>query len=117
MARSINGNLIGAAARIDLQDQKEAENARRVKFSREWKQTLQSLEYFMTPEDLLTFWDSYPEKMTKLDFLPLMKEKLDEVDGTLDRAHAHIDLLMGQEGIKQSGYDDLADTIKREVAK
>jgi hypothetical protein len=115
MARSINGNLIGAAARVDLQDQKESEDARRAKFSREWKQTNQALAYFMG-DSFDKWFDDQPEK-TCGEMLPVMKVKLEELDGTLEKTYAHIDSLVGEEGIKQSQYDDLAELIKGEGAE
>ncbi len=88
MARSINGNLRGAAARLDIQDRQDEEFIRRQKFTRDWKRTLQALEYFMDIETFESWWDGYPEEMTKGEFLPIMMIKLDEVDGTLQTEKA-----------------------------
>lgn len=82
MPRTSNGNLRGAAARTEIRDIQEAEESRRYKFSREWKQTIQALEYFMG-DTFEAWWDSYDPMMSKGNFLPIMKAKLDELDETI----------------------------------
>lgn len=81
MARSPSGKLLGAAAHTEIRDIQEAEDHRRYNFSRDWNQTIQALEYFMG-DTFEAWWDSYDPMMSKQNFLPIMKAKLDDLDGT-----------------------------------
>lgn len=112
MSRTSSGKLRGRAAQTQAREIREESYMAELHFLREWDHTLQALEYFMGESDLDKWWDSYPEDMPKTKFLPIMKAKLDEVDGTLQNVYAQIDQLMGPEPIRQSDYDDLADIIE-----
>jgi hypothetical protein len=111
MSRSSGGRLLGRAAQTQAREIREEIQMAEQSFRNKWDETLQSLEYFMG-DGFESWWDSYPEEMSKTKFLPIMESKLAELDGTLQDTYARIDQIMGPEPIRQSDYDDLADIIE-----
>ncbi len=95
MARSINGNLLGLAARTEIRDILEAEQIRKGRFAREWRESETKLQSLLG-DDFNAWWDGYPEDMSRGDFLPIMKEKIIQLER--DALYTYVEQLVGGEG-------------------
>jgi len=75
MSRTLAGNLTGRAAQTERRELAERIEDSRASFAKEWNASREKLEALLGFE-FDAWWDSYPEQMTKRDFLPIMKEQI-----------------------------------------
>lgn len=76
MARSLNGNLRGRAARFSAD---ELADLQKPTFSREYMQAVNALRDLMGEPAFEAWYDSYPRNVRQSDFLLTMQEKIEEL--------------------------------------
>ena len=78
MARTLNGNLTGAAARTERLEILEKLLSGLGQFMERYSQAAYELER-LDPDGFEAWYDSYPKEMTKGEFLPLMLKRIEEL--------------------------------------
>jgi len=93
VARSLNGNYLGQAARIAYREQQEQINEAKRKFNEDFSAALDNLKAL--DPDWETWYDSQPE-VTCRGMLPLMqsrvellRDQVDEQDHQAEKGYAH----------------------------
>jgi len=81
MSRTKNGKLTGKAASLELSDARnelfEAEEKRRADFTARWNKAIDTLTKRMGEAEFDRWYDSYPETMTKAEFLPFIENEIE----------------------------------------
>ena len=83
MARSLNGNYLGQAARIAYREQQEQINEAKRKFNEDFSAALDNLKAL--DPDWETWYDNQPEQKCR-DMLPVMKQRVIELRDEKDAA-------------------------------
>jgi hypothetical protein len=78
MARSLNGNLLGAAARIERDEIRQELRERSLRFQEDWYDTLNRLKD-LDPDGWEKFYDACPQQ-TAGEMLPIIKERIELIE-------------------------------------
>lgn len=93
MARSLNGNYLGQAARIAYREQQEQINEAKRKFNEDFSAALDNLKAL--DPDWETWYDNQPEQTcgemlpVMQDRVKLLRDQVDEQDHQAEKDYAH----------------------------